>query len=478
MPKHLTSKESRYKNKARRAKRPAQDAHEVDARATLDVLPVPSGGHDRTLSGVVSARETSGTNTGKSTFIQASVELDFSDYCLKIAAYYPVLRSSDGKLVQERAIMRICIDARALSPVMNGLGRYSLNLVREIARLDQQNDYVVLRRAAYRETLVVQQNFTEIPVSCDISSAQNVLAGAAVLNPLKVDVYHSLNHFLPLGARAGRVIVTLHDLIWVNDVAISYDALWRRSLVGGLVAPFIGRALRAADHVITVSQSTRQAALTRYGLPRNKFTVIHHGVDHAFLSAASPASLPDLCKGKRFIFSLGSSKPFKNVSRLIQAFAATLPHHPDLYLVVAGRGDGYPSLERLTRELGLAERVVFTGPLSDSEVRACFGEALLFAFPSLVEGFGLPPIEAMASGCPVVCSNVASLLEVAGEAALFVDPLDPRSIASGLLRLVEDERLREALVRKGHERASEFTWRACARKTLAIYGDELAAREP
>lgn len=365
--------------------------------------------------------------------------------------------------------MRICIDARTIKETVNGIGRYSLNLLRPLAVLDRENEYVVLRLPSSSGSLVGNHNFKEVLVPYEISSARNVLAGRAVVNPIRADVYHSLNHFLPMGVRAARVVVTLHDLIWVNEPAIAYDNRWRRWAVHRLASPFIRRALESADHVIAVSESTRQTALLRYGLPAEKVTVVHHGVDPVFSASGRAASPSDCCRGRRFIFSLGSSKPFKNVERLIQAFAAVAPHQPGLFLLIAGRGDGYPRLRRLASELRLAHRVIFTPQLTNEEVRACFERALFFAFPSLTEGFGLPVIEAMASGCPVLASEIPSLVEISGDAALRVDPRSVESIALGMLRLAEDASLRRELARKGRERAASFTWEACAEKTLALY---------
>ncbi len=366
--------------------------------------------------------------------------------------------------------MRICIDARSLRDTVTGLGRYAAHLVGQIARLDRENEYIVIRRPSRLGTIAHQGNFREIFVPYDISSAQNILSGARLINPLQADIYHALFHFLPIGVRARRIVITLHDLIWIDHRSLADDRRWRRWAKGRLGGLGIQRATAVADHIITVSASTRQAALAAGALDASKLTTIHHGVAPVFASAAT-APLPDICRERDFIFALGNSLPYKNMPRLLRAFAILAPHHPQLFLLLAGRGASYPRLAQLVGQLGLVERVLFSGQLSDIEVRSCFTHARFFAFPSLVEGFGLPVLEAMAVGCPVLTSSAPSLVEITGTDAVHVDPLDVESIAEGMQRLLENPALCRQLGARGRRRAARFTWGECARKTLGIYRD-------
>ena len=367
--------------------------------------------------------------------------------------------------------MRICIDAREVRNVETGVGRYAFSLVREIARLDPHNDYLLLRRAAYPRPIVVQPNFTDIAVPFGISTGRNLLGGARIVNPLRADIYHCLFHLLPLGVRAGRIVLTLHDLIWINNPDIAYESRWRGWMARRFAGPWIGESVRRAHHVITISESTRQAAITRYPGPPSKFTVIHHGSDGSCAGNGDSRDLPEVCRGRRFIFSLGNTKPYKNIRRLIEAFGLVSKQCPDLFLMISGRGDGYATLAELTRNLGITRNVIFTEQLSDGQVRACFEEAMFFAFPSITEGFGLPVIEAMASGCPVLTSDASSLAEIAGSAAVLVDPMDVKAIAGGMTRLIRDDALRKRLVVSGRLQAARYTWRDCARKTLGVYNE-------
>ena len=370
--------------------------------------------------------------------------------------------------------MRICIDAREVRNVETGVGRYAFSLVRALAGLDRENEYLLLRRAAYPRPLVNQPNFTDIAVPYGISTGRNLLGGARIVNPLRADIYHCLFHLLPLGVRARRIVLTLHDLIWINSPEIAYEARWRGWMARRFAGPWIGMSVNRAHHVIAVSETTRQDAIARYPDSPAKFTMIHHGSDGSSTGDDQTDGLPDVCRGRRFIFSLGNTKPYKNIRRLVEAFGLVARQCPGLSLLISGRGDGYANLSELTRNLGIAQDVIFTGQLSDGQVRACFEEAAFFVFPSITEGFGLPVIEAMASGCPVLTSDTSSLAEIAGDAAVLVNPTDVGSIATGMTRLIRDEALRERLVVSGRRQAARYTWRGCARKTLGVYEEILS----
>jgi glycosyltransferase involved in cell wall biosynthesis len=161
--------------------------------------------------------------------------------------------------------------------------------------------------------------------------------------------------------------------------------------------------------------------------------------------------------------------PHKNIARLIDAFADIVTRYPGLLMVIAGRGDGCLSLQGQIDRRGLAGRVHLAGRLSEAELHACYRSALLFAFPSLMEGSGLPVLEAMASGCPVSGADIPPVVEVASGCAWLVNPLDVSAITNGLRRLIDDAQLRQDLSLRGRSRAAELSWQACAGRTLAVY---------
>ncbi len=367
--------------------------------------------------------------------------------------------------------MKICIDARSLRDTPTGLGRYAATLVSHIARLDRQNEYVIVRRPSLHGPIAEQANFREISLPYDISSARNILVGAKAINALKADIYHSLFHFLPIGIEAGQVLITLHDFIWVDHPALADNRRLHRWFKGSLGKVGIRRAIGAADYMITGSEATRRAAIDEHGVSADRITTIYHGVSPEWQLGfdQNEATLPDICRGRRFIFSLGNSLPYKNLPRLMQAFAELAPIEPDLLLVFAGRGASNSKLSQLAQDLHIEEQVHIVNQLTDAQVHACFTNALFFAFPSLVEGFGLPLLEAMASGCPVLTSNCSSLAEIAGEDAVLINPFDIDSIAGGMRQLLADPILRQRLAQQGQQRSATFTWETSALQTLQVY---------
>ena len=364
--------------------------------------------------------------------------------------------------------MKICIDARSLRDTPTALGRYAATLVHHIARQDRDNEYVIVRRPSRHGPIAEQENFREIKISCDISSPRNILAGARTINALQADIYHSLFHFLPEGVRAGYVVITLHDFIWSDHPDLADGRRLHRWVKGSIGRIGIKRAARATNRIIAVSNATRQIAITNHGVAPSKITTIYHGVAPEWqLGFPSDETLPKNLHGRKFIFSLGNSLPYKNLPRLLRAFAQL--DEPDLLLVFAGRGEGNAHLLALAYQLGVETRIHFAGQLSDAQIRACFTHALFFAFPSLIEGFGLPVLEAMACSSPVLTSNCSSLAEIAGDDALLVDPKDVDSIAAGMRQLLTDTNLRRQLARRGPQRAAHFTWETTARQTLQTY---------
>ena len=364
--------------------------------------------------------------------------------------------------------MKICLDARQIRRYPTGLGSYAKSLVKHLAVADSDNDYVVLRHDS-DAALVEQENFTEVALPYTIFTLRNMISGAAAVRQIDADIYHSLFHFLPLGDGLPTTLVSLHDLIAIEHSKLSLDSRTKRWWKSSWARPLLRRSLAKVDHIVATSDSTRDAVLARYNLRSERVSTIQSGVDDRWRGTQG-IDVPDVANsGRRFIFSLGNTHPYKNVPRLLHAFASITPVFPDVDLVVSGRGRSYRTLVRLARRLDISARVKFTGTPSDAQVKGCFREALFFAFPSLVEGFGLPVLEAMASGCPVLTSNCSALKEVAEGAAELVDPTDTNAIAAGMTKLIQREDLRRDLVELGRKRASAMTWEQTARQMIALY---------
>jgi glycosyltransferase involved in cell wall biosynthesis len=235
-----------------------------------------------------------------------------------------------------------------------------------------------------------------------------------------------------------------------------------------------------ADLILADSENTKDDLVELLGVPRSKVKVIYPGVDERFRPIKDELALNDVRERyelpSRFILSLGTLEPRKNLVRLIEAFSLLsllspfpFPFSPLSLVIAGGKGWLYEDIFRKVEELGLGERVVFTGFVSDADLPVIYNLAELFVFPSLYEGFGLPVLEAMACGTPVVTSNSSSLPEVVGEAGLMVDPMDVEGLAEAMWRALSDHPLRERMIRSGMRRARGFTWEKSAEELLSLY---------
>jgi len=230
--------------------------------------------------------------------------------------------------------------------------------------------------------------------------------------------------------------------------------------------------LRRSTTIIAVSESTKKDIITFYGINDDKIKVIYEGFHHTFDSKRSDDSFY-LVREKYhlppYILYVGNLLPHKNLNRLIEAYSLVSKAIPHV-LIIIGRKDQrfFPALEMRAAELKVKERVLFFDYIDQVELPHFYRAAETFVFPSLYEGFGLPPLEAMASGTPVICSNISSLPEVVGDAGIYVNPEDPRMVADSIKRVLGDEKLRENLISKGYERAKLFSWQKAARETLKV----------
>ncbi|MBM4320037.1 MAG: glycosyltransferase family 4 protein [Deltaproteobacteria bacterium] len=373
---------------------------------------------------------------------------------------------------------RIGLDVRMVDTIETGLGRYARELVSRLPALAPDCDFVLIKRPPLAgERLGWAGNVTEAVVPGYLDHPLNLVTGG-LINRLRLDLYHSLHHFLPLGLKVPRVVVTLHDLIWVEHARLTFDT--RHAWLKWRVTHLYGRAtmrhaLAGADHVVAISRHSGERAHCRYGLPSERITVVHHGADHFLPADADGAHLAGAAEEAAedatapYLFSLGNSKPYKNLRGLLHAFALVARRHLDVRLLIAGRGDSLRNLRILADSLGISGRVEFCGMVSDTQVHQLFRGARALVFPSFIEGFGFPLVEAMAAGCPVVTSDIPVIREIVGEAALCADPASPAAIASAIEQVLGDAALRRQLRLAGRERASRFTWAACAARTAAVH---------
>lgn len=277
--------------------------------------------------------------------------------------------------------------------------------------------------------------------------------------------------FLP---KKTRVTITVHDLAF-QKYPETFTRVTRFKLNF-----LLKRAVARAEHIIAVSEATKHDLLAAFPkLPEARVSVIHHGFDHQRFSTRllAPAKnrILDLygLRDQAYILSVGALQPRKNLVRLIEAFALFKAHIPEAKLVLAGERAWLSQEIFRAKEHSLyREDIFFLGKVPSDHLPALYQGARCFAFPSLYEGFGLPILEAFASGTPVVTADNSSLPEVAGEAALFVSAVDTEALATQLRRLWSDAALRETLIQKGRERLSAFSWDTCAKKTLSVILDQ------
>lgn len=371
--------------------------------------------------------------------------------------------------------MNVLIDATSIRRSKAGVGVYAKNLIEELIRIPTGPHFFILAQNDDPELdFNSHANVTMIRVPALIFRKLpfRFLLEQAILPLLllrhRIDVVHSLHYSFPLIRFGSRRVVTLHDMTSFNlkEVHLPAKMAYYRA--------FIRAAVRLADKIIFVSHSTMRDCVARFGAIRGSSEVIHLGKSEAFHPALDKAKAQEV-RDKYglqtdFVLFLGMIEPRKNLPRLVSAFASLSDRHPGLLLVIAGmKGWMYDDLLDTIRRFNLQSRVIFTGFIPEEEKPFLIAAARVFAYPSLYEGFGIPVLEALACGTPTLTSHVSSIPEVAGDAALLVDPLNIADISSALERLLSDEELRDKLRNESLRQAAKFTWTKTAMMTLHAY---------
>jgi glycosyltransferase involved in cell wall biosynthesis len=377
--------------------------------------------------------------------------------------------------------VRIGIDLSLVPGQRAGVGQYAYQLARALAGIDRENSYLLYPVFYY--IVHPAHRAVRLPAAPNMRTALRRLP-AGLVSWLwrvdrpdafkerllgRVDVVHSTSYCAPRLSRGRRLVVTIHDVTFLTHPEFHLPANVEHCLTGAR------RAIERADQLIAVSESTRRDLIEWMHAPADRITVTPEAADPDFARVTDRAQLERVRRRydlpERFVLFLGAMEPRKNLLRLLDAWAALKPAiRRETWLVVAG-ADGWlnDGVRARVDALGLEDRVRFTGYIEAGDVAALYSLATVFAYPSLWEGFGLPVLEAMACGTPVLTSDVSSLPEVAGDAAVLVSPTDVNAIADGLTRLLDDAALRSDLAARGLRRAAAFSWERCARETLAVY---------
>lgn len=365
--------------------------------------------------------------------------------------------------------MRITIDARMINHT--GIGRYIRNILRNIAEIDGTNQYSALINDA-SESLKESGNIKfyttrfKVPIY-SIREQFMLLSDIRRQNP---DLVHYPSFNVPRLC-AVPAVVNIHDLTYLVQPEACPNFAAR------IYAGYMFRmTAKKAARIITGSEYTKKDIVKHLGVAPGRVTVIYNGVDSLFRPVEKGTEAERIA-GKYgitgdFIFYVGNHGANKNLKRLLEAFSAF--KRKDCQLILAGKTDPRrKSLYDLVGTLGLEGRARFIGAVPEEDLPYLYSMAKLFVFPSLQEGFGLPPLEAMACGTPVVSSDSTSLPEVVGDAAVLVDPADTGSIKDGMEKVLASQSLRSELKEKGLMRVKQFSWRVAAEKTLKVYEEVL-----
>jgi len=371
--------------------------------------------------------------------------------------------------------LKIAIDIRRMTEF--GVGTYIRNVVRALGRLDCENKYLLIGTPAkVQEIGVLPPNFHAVPLTSPERSLQGYREFRAVLKGLGCDVVHIPNLFSVPRALPCPYVMTVHDLLEHMAWASDRSGFWR-----SLHFQMTRQVLRGAARIFAVSNFTKTEIEKLFEIPAGRIEVVYNAIDERFLHGHASQADRELIAQRYqvtypFLLYAGRVSPHKNVVRMIEAFSALKCElerdhaYPDLKLIIIGDDhSGNPDLRRTVVRSGVQNDVRFLGFIPIEVLRTFYDEAKIFVFPSLYEGFGLPPLEAMAHGTPVVTSNVSSLPEVVGGAAVLVNPENVFEIMRALHRVLLDAALRERMKERGYQQVAKFSWDASVRKIMETY---------
>lgn len=368
--------------------------------------------------------------------------------------------------------MRIGIDCRLWNE--SGVGRYTRNLVFNLAKIDKKNKYVLF---------VLSKDYKEINFQLSTLNLQLIVADIrwhtleeqikfpSILNKENLDLVHFPYFSIPIFYNKPFVI-TIHDLI-INHFPTGKASTLPLPLYGLKILGYkyiVRKASQKAKKILTVSNATKTEIIDHLGVDKDKVVVTYEGVDRKL--AVSSQKL--LVKSKYFL-SVGNAYPHKNIERLIDAFSNILSRkNSDIFLVLVGKENFfYRRLKEKVAEMKLEKNILFFGEATDEELSQLYKNALALIMPSLMEGFGLPALEAMENKCLVLASDIPSLRETCGDAALYVDPFNTSSIFDKLKFILENSDIKKEFIGKGILQTKKFSWEKMAKETLSVYNEAL-----
>lgn len=386
---------------------------------------------------------------------------------------------------------RIGIDARFYGPLGKGLGRYVQEVVDNLIRINEEEGgefeyHIFLSKGNYNEFHSSSPFVSKQLVNLAWYSWREQLFFPKIIKKAKIDLMHYPHFNVPVFSRT-NFVVTIHDLILTRFPSRRASMLpatlyWLKQYAYRLV---IKTALKKARKIITVSNFTKKDIIDQFKVDPGRIVVTYEGIaklgsETAALDTDEPLNFLKKYGIKQpYILYVGNAYPHKNLEALLPAFQSLSQIYPDLSLVMVGKEDYfYQRLKSQANEINSKlnrkeDLFIFPGFVPDRELSLFYKNALFYIFPSLYEGFGLPPLEAMSFSCPVLSSNQASLPEIISNAALYFDPYNQEDMLNKIKRLISDEALRLELISLGHERIKIFSWQDCAQGTREVYQSTL-----
>jgi glycosyltransferase involved in cell wall biosynthesis len=371
--------------------------------------------------------------------------------------------------------VKVAIDIRRMTEF--GVGTYTRNVVRALSRLDRSSKYFLIGSPQkVAEIGPLPPNFHTISLLDDATTAKGYLECRTILKRLNCDLVHIPHLFWVPRTLPCPYVMTVHDVL-----EHMYRAHDRSSLRRSLHFHLTRRVLKGAARILAVSKYTKGDIEKLFGIPGSRVEVVYNAIDERFLGGHASQNERQVLAERYlvtypFLLYAGRISPHKNLVRIIEAFSALKAElekeekFPDLKLIIIGDElSKHPDLRRTVIRGGVQNDVRFMGFVPIEMLRVFYDAAKIFVFPSLYEGFGLPPLEAMAHGTPVVTSNTSSLPEVVGNAAVLVNPENVFEIMRALLRVLLDQTVREKFKQRGYEQVKKFSWEASARQILGVY---------
>lgn len=370
--------------------------------------------------------------------------------------------------------MRIGIDARFFGPIGKGLGRYTQKLVEKLEKLDLVNEYLVfLKKENFDEYQPQNPNFKKVLADYKWYSISEQLSMPRLLRKYKLDLVHFPHFNVPFLYKE-KFVVTIHDLILIHFPTIKNTTLnplyyWIKFIAYRLIINF---AIGRSEKIIAVSEFTKKDIVENYeNIPLEKIIVTHEACEDFCM--LSPNKDVEILKRyaiiKPYLIYVGNAYPHKNLEKLVGAFSSLHEKHPDLSLVLVGKEDYfYRRLKDVVAKKGI-DRVVFVGYVPDYDLDTLFHNAKAFVFPSLYEGFGLPPLEAMAKGLPVICSDHPCMREILGESAYYFNGKIEAAIAKAIDLVLLNNDLQNKIREAGYRQIKKYSWKKMAEETMGVY---------